>query len=81
MIDVAIEVGLVILAQDSLKGRELADLLGVEVGRLVEHKTVAVAEDVGREPTAESEVTHFQDWSKTTLDKRLSGLKVLTGDG
>ena len=52
----------------------------MEVGRLIEHESVAVAKDVGREPATESKVTHLQYRSKTTLDERLSRLEVLAGD-
>lgn len=47
VVDVAIEVGLIFLSQDGLQRRELRHLLGVEVGRLVEHQTITVAQDVG----------------------------------
>ncbi len=43
----SVEVGLFFGDKDGLECRELADLLGAEVGGLVKHKTVAVAEDVG----------------------------------
>ena len=51
MVVVAVKLGLVVGTEDSLQRRELRHLLGVEVLGFVEHQTVAVAEDVGREPT------------------------------
>ena len=47
IVAVAVEVWLLFWLQDCLQGRELAHLLGVEVGWLIENETVAVAEDIG----------------------------------
>ena len=47
----AVEVGLSFGNEDRLESGEFAHLFGVEVGRLIEYETVAVAEDVCREPT------------------------------
>ena len=46
VVAVAVEVWLLLWLQDSLQGRELAHLLGVEVGWLIENETVAVAQNV-----------------------------------
>lgn len=81
VVAVSVEVGLVGGLEDGLEGRELAHLLGVEVGGLVEHQSVAVAEDVGREPATQSETARADDGRKATLDERLSGLEILAGDG
>lgn len=51
IVAMAVEVWLDFWLQNSLKGRELAHLLGMEVGWLIENETVAVAKNVGREPT------------------------------
>ena len=44
---VAVKVGLLVGLEYALERRKLRHLLGVEVGRLVEHKAVAVAKNVG----------------------------------
>ena len=51
----AVEVGLVFGNEDAFEGRQLRHLFGAEVGGLVKHEAVAVAEDVGREPAVEAE--------------------------
>ena len=50
----------------------------MEVSRFVEHETVAVTEDVGREPTAQAEATSAEDWRETALNECLASLEVLT---
>ena len=47
IVAVNVEVWLILWLQDSLQGRELAHLLGVEVVWLIENETVAVAQNVG----------------------------------
>ena len=81
MEDVAIEVGLIVGHENRLEGRELTNLLGAEVGWLVEYETVAVTQDVGREPTAHTEHAGADDRSETTLNESLASLEVLTCDG
>ena len=44
---VVVQVWLIVSNEDGLEGRELADLLGAEVGGLIEHETVTVTQDVG----------------------------------
>ena len=53
----------------------------MEVGRLVEHEAVAVAENVGREPTVQPQAARADDRGESALHQRLSGLEVLAGDG
>ena len=65
MIVVTIEVGLLAALEDSLKSRELAHLFCAEVSWLVEHETVAVAKNVGREPAVQAEATSADDRSET----------------
>ena len=74
---VAVQVRLVVSYQDRLEGRELADLLGAEVGGLIQYETVAVAQDVGREPTIQTEHTGADDGSETALHQSLASLEVL----
>ena len=52
----------------------------MEVSGFVEHETVAVTEDVGREPTCKAEATSTDDGSKTGLNECLTCLEVFTGD-
>ena len=63
-----------------LEHAELADLLGLEAVRVVEHLAVAVAEDVGREPAADAEHARLQAGRDDRLHQRLAGLEVLAGD-
>ena len=65
IIAVAIEVGLVFRHEDAFQGRELADLLGAEVGGFVENQAVAVAEDVCREPSVQTQAAGADDGGET----------------
>ena len=65
MVVVGIEVGLLFRYEDALQRREFADLLGVEVGRFIKDETVAIAQNVGREPSTQAQATCADDWSKT----------------
>ena len=80
IVAVAVEVWLLFWLQDCLQGRELAHLLGVEVGWLIENETVAVAQNVGREPSVQTEASGADDRSETTLHQGLTGLEVLACD-
>ena len=81
IVAVPVEVGLRLWLENGLQRRELADLLGAEVGGLVEHQSVTVAEDVGREPTAQSETASTDDRSEATLHQCLTRLEVFAGNG
>jgi len=81
VIDVTVEVGLLLFLEDSLQCRQLRNLLGVEVCRLVEHQSVTVSKDIGREPSVQSEVAHLEDWRESRLHQCLTGLEILAGDG
>ena len=61
----AIEVGLLFGHEDALESREFRHLFSTEVSGLIEHETVAVAEDIGREPAAQTEATSADDGSET----------------
>ena len=52
----------------------------MEVCRLIEHQTVTIAQDIGREPSIQSEASGTDNRSKTTLYKSLSRLEVLAGN-
>ena len=52
----------------------------MEVGRLVKHKTVAVAQYVGREPAVQAQAARAYDGGETALYQRLTRLEVLAGD-
>ena len=78
MIIVGIQVGLVFRNKNRLQRRKLAHLLCMEVCRFVEHQSVAVAEDVGREPSGKSQATCADNRSKTRLHQRLSRLEVFS---
>ena len=60
---------------------ELRYFFGAEVCGFVEHETVAVAEDVGREPAAQAKAAGADDGSEARLNEGLAGLEVLAGDG
>ena len=80
VVAVAVEVWLNFWLQDSLQGRELAHLLGVEVGWFIENETVSVAQNVGREPSVQAQAAGADDRSETTLHEGLTGLEVLACD-
>ena len=80
VVAVAVEVWLVLWLQNCLQGRELAHLLGVEVGWLIENETVTVAQNVGREPSVQAQAAGADDRSETTLHQGLTGLEVLACD-
>ena len=81
MIVVAIEVGLIFGAENGLEGREFRHLFRLEVFRFVQDKTIAVAQDVGGEPTVESQTARAEDGGEATLHEGLSSLEILTCDG
>ena len=54
MIDVAVEIWLCLGLEEIVKDAQLGDFLGPEVLRIVEDEAVAIAEDVGREPTTDT---------------------------
>jgi hypothetical protein len=60
-----------------LEHAELADLFGLEAVGVIEHLTVAVTEDVGREPAPEPEQARLQTRRQDGLHQRLAGLEVL----
>ena len=59
-----IEVGLSFRLQNRFKCGEFADFLRAEIGWLVEHKTVAVTQDIGGEPAIETEAASADDGGK-----------------
>ena len=65
VVAVSIEVRLYIGFQDGLEGGEFRYLLRAEVGRLVEYQSVAVTENIGGEPSAETQSTGANDRCKT----------------
>ncbi len=76
---VGVEVGLLFGHEDRLESRELRHFFGAEVGGFVEHETVAVAEDIGREPAGKAEATGADDRSEARLNESLACLEVLAG--
>lgn len=48
---VRVEIGLFVGLENAFQGRKFRNFLCVEVGWFVEHQTIAVAQDVGREPS------------------------------
>ena len=81
LVAVSVEVGLILGPQDALEGGQLADLLCAEVCRFVQHEAVAVAQDVCREPSVQTEASRADDGGESALYKRLSSLEVLSGYG
>ena len=47
IVAMTIEIGLNIGLQNSLEGREFADLLGAEIGGFIEYQSVAITQDIG----------------------------------
>ena len=80
VVAVAVEVGLVLRNENRLQSGELRNLFCTEVGGLVEHQAVAVAEDIGREPAGETEAAGTDDGGEAGLHESLTGLEVLAGD-
>src|SRR5207237_10128840 len=77
---VAVELGVQLRLQDGVEDGGLADLLRAERARIVQHLTVAVAEDVRREPSLESEHPRLESRRDDRLHERLTRLEVLSGD-
>ena len=75
-----IEVRLYVWLQDGFESRKLTHLLGVEVCWLIQYKSVTVAKNVGREPSAQTEATSTDHRSKSTLYQSLTSLEILTGN-
>ena len=71
-----IEVGL----EDVFEHREFALLFGPERLRVVEHLTVAVAQDVGGKPAVQSQLARFEPGREDGFEQRLAGLKVFTAN-
>ena len=51
MINISVEIRIFFRFEDSVDYRQLADFFCLEVVRIIKHFTVAVTEDIGREPT------------------------------
>ena len=81
MIDIAIEVGELLRLEDVVDNRQLAHLLRLEVLGLVEHLAIAIAQNVGREPSAHTQHTRLEHRRQHGLHQRLSALEVLACDG
>ena len=81
VIDVLIKIGLLVGVKDTFDDGELAHLLRFEVVRIVQHLTIAVAEDVGGEPSADAQQARLKHRRQDGLHQRLPALEVLTGDG
>lgn len=64
---VAVEVGLLVGFEDGLEGGQFGNLFGAEVGGFVEYEAVAVAEDIGREPSVQTEAACADDGAKPDL--------------
>ena len=65
VIAVTVEIRLFFGHEDAFESRKFGNLLRTEIGRLVKHKTVAIAENIGREPAAETQTTRTDDRSET----------------
>ncbi len=81
VVAVAVEVWLLLGHENAFQRGEFRHLLCAEVGWFVQHQAVAVAQDVGREPAAQSQAACADDGRETGLDQRLTRLEVLAGDG
>ena len=78
---VAVEVGLLVGFEDCLECGQFGNLFGAEVGGFVEYEAVAVAEDIGREPSVQAEAACADDGGEAGFNECLTGLEVFAGDG
>ena len=76
MYQIRIEVRL----EDVVEHRLLALFLRLERLGIVEHFSVAVAEDVRRVPSVDANQTRLEAGRDDRLDQRLAGLQILAGD-
>ena len=60
MVDVFVEVGVQLGLEDVFEDAELGDFFGFEGLGVVEDLAIAVAEDVGRVPALETQITRFE---------------------
>ncbi len=67
--------------QNPVEHAFLADLLASEAARIVQHRAVAVAEDVRRIPAAHAEHAGFEPRRDDGLEQRLPGFEVFAGNG
>jgi len=79
--DVAVQLGILLGLQDVFQHAELRLFLRLEVLRIVEHFTVAVAENVGGIPTRQAEHARLQHRRDHGLHHGLAGLEVFAADG
>ena len=80
MINISVEIRIFFRFEDSVDYRQLADFFCLEVVRIIEHFTVAVTEDIGREPTVHTQHTGFEHRSQYGFHQCLTTLEVFTGD-
>ena len=81
MVDVAIEFWIDVGIEDVLHGAHLATTLGLKVLGIIKHNAVAIAQDVGREPSVHTQLTGKESWCKHGLHHGLSTLEILSRDG
>ena len=80
VIDVAVQVGVDVWLQDVLQHPQLRDFLRSEAVRVVEDLAVTISEDVGGEPTVDTQHPRLETGGDHCLHEGLTRLEVLTGD-
>ena len=81
MEDIAVELGVHRGLQDVLEHAQLRFFLGLEGAGIVEHFTVAIAQDVGRVPSAKAQEARLERRREHSLHQRLTGLEIFAADG
>ena len=67
--------------QDALEHAQFGLFLRLEGVRILQHFPVAVPQDVGRVPSAQSEHARLEPRGEDRLDQRLTALEILAADG
>src|SRR4029077_2625762 len=80
MEDIPIELRIQSRLQNVLQRSQLRFFLGLERPGIVQHLAVAVAEDVGRIPSAHPEQPRLEGWSEHGLYQSLASLEILTAN-
>jgi hypothetical protein len=81
VVDVLVEIGIEIGLEDVLERSQLRLFLGLERLRLVQHFAVAVAQNVGREPSRDAQHARLEGRRQHRLHEGLAGLEVLAANG
>ena len=80
MVNVSIEIRIFFRFEDGVDYRQLTNFFCLKVVRIIQHFTVTVTEDVGREPTVHTQHTSLEHRSQYGFHQCLTALEVFTGD-